>query len=183
LLVSVGDVDIYGFEFDTQVAITDNLTFDGSVGVTKGKVLDPVAAGGPNLFPDQASPTWNVGATWSQPTANSGNFTANLSYAFLGEQETHNTIGTDSAYTLPSYGLLNGRVQWVSPSGQNIISVFGNNLLDKTYATYATRFGGGFWDAGGGAANLAPIFSPPRSMLSVVRGRPLEFGVTLQHNF
>ena len=115
MLVSVGDVDLWGYELDTQVAITDNLTFDGSLGVTKGKVRDPVAAGGPNLFPDQASPTWNVGATWSQPTANSGSYMVNLSYAFLGEQETHNTIGTDSAYTLPSYGLLNGRVQWISP--------------------------------------------------------------------
>jgi iron complex outermembrane receptor protein len=51
--------------------------------------------------------------------------------------------------------------------------------LDETYATYSTRFGGGFWDAGpslGGAV-------PQRSSLNVVRGQPRQVGVTLQVNF
>jgi iron complex outermembrane receptor protein len=68
----------------------------------------------------------------------------------------------------------------VSASGRNIISLFGNNLADDHYATYATRFGGGFWDHGSG---VAPDAAPLRSARSVVRGRPREYGITIQHNF
>jgi iron complex outermembrane recepter protein len=178
-VVDSGDVNVWGFEMDAQWAVTNNLMFNGAVGVTKDDVLDPVANSGPNLFPSQASPTWNVGATWTQPTASSGAFVANLNYAYVGEQETHPTSGTDSAYLLPSYSLLNARVQWTSPSGRNIVTLFGENLLDEVYGSYATRFGGGFWDSG---APLG-VAAPPRSALSVVRGRPLTWGVTVQHNF
>jgi iron complex outermembrane receptor protein len=103
----------------------------------------------------------------------------NVNYAYVGEQETHPTSGTDSSFLLPDYNLVNARIQWVSPGGRNIISLFGNNLADEHYATYATRFGGGFWDHGSGAGDAAPL----RSARSVVRGRPREFGITLQHNF
>ncbi len=76
-------------------------------------------------------------------------------------------------------GLMNSRLQWTSPSTKDTVSLFANNLLDKTYASYATRFGGGYWDAGSGAGVAAPL----RSALGAVRGRPREFGVQYQHNF
>ena len=59
------------------------------------------------------------------------------------------------------------------------ITLFANNLFDKTYATYAQRFGGGFWDSGSGAG----LAAPPRSALSEVRGRPREVGLSLQYDF
>jgi iron complex outermembrane receptor protein len=178
-VVDSGDVNLWGFEMDAQWAITNNLRLDGAVGIAKDDVLDPVANSGPNLFPSQASPTWNIGATWTQPTATRGNFTANVNYAYIGEQETHPTSGTDSSYLLPSYSLLNARLQWASPSGRNIVTLFGENLLDEVYGSYATRFGGGFWDNGPGTG----VGAPPRSALSVVRGRPLTWGITVQHSF
>lgn len=178
-IVDSGDVDVYGLEFDTQLAVTDNLTLDGALGIMNYDVKDPVANSGPNLFPAQGSPTWNVGATYSVPTAQTGSFLFNINYAFIGEQETHPTSGTDSSYLLPDYGLLNARVQWISSNGKNVVSLFGNNITDETYGTYATRFGGGFWDNGPGTGVGAPL----RSARSVVRGRPAEYGITLQHNF
>lgn len=179
LVVDSGDVDIWGYEVDAQWALSRNLTLDGAVGVTKDDVLDPVANSGPNLFPAQATPTWNVGATWTQPTEERGSWSLNVNYAYSGEQETHPTSGTDSSYRLPDYALMNARLQWVSPSGKNVVSVFGNNLLDKVYGTYATRFGGGYWDNGPGTG----VGAPPRSALSVVRGKPRTWGITVQHNF
>lgn len=179
LVVDSGDIDIEGFEIDSQLAITDRLSIDGSFGYNDGKVLDPVANSGPNLFPEQPSPSWNLGTTYNFPTASAGTFGFNVNYAFVGPQETHPTIGSDSAYELPSYELLNARLQWVSPGGRNVISLFGNNLADDTYATYATRFGGGYWDSGAGTLAAAPL----RSARSAVRGRPREYGITIQHNF
>jgi iron complex outermembrane receptor protein len=182
LIVNSGDIDIYGLELDAQFAATDNWSFDGAVGITDYDLKDPVANTGPNLFPDQASPTWNVGTTYSLPLGDSS-LAFNVNYSYVGDQETHPTSGTDSSYTLPSYDLMNARIVWSSGSKRNTVTLFANNLLDETYATYATRFGGGFWDAGGGPPNLANIISPPRSMVNVVRGRPRDYGITFQHNF
>jgi len=182
-IVNSGDVDIWGYELDAQWALTDALTLDGALGVTDYRLLDPVANSGPNLFPAQASPTWNLGASYRLKDTSVGDFTFNLNYASVGSQETHPTKATttpfDSGYVLPTYGLLNGRVQWVMDGGRNTISLYANNIIDKTYATYASRFGGGYWDSGAGTG----LAAPPRSALQVVRGRPREVGITLQHNF
>jgi iron complex outermembrane receptor protein len=50
------------------------------------------------------------------------------------------------------------------------------------YGSYAARLGGAFWDSANPAAG-GGIAAPPRSALSVTRGRPREYGVTLQYNF
>ncbi|MGX7895360.1 TonB-dependent receptor [Tsuneonella sp. HG222] len=178
LVTNQGDVKLRGVEVDGQILVTDNLSIDGSLGSTDPKLKD-APAGTVNLFPDVASPTWNLGATWNGNVGNTGELTASLSYAHIGEQETHPTRGTDSSYTLPSYGLLNGRVQFEFENLPLTVTLYGQNLLDKTYATYGQRFGGGFWDSGAGTGPAAP----PRNALSVVRGRPREVGVTLQYNF
>jgi iron complex outermembrane recepter protein len=178
-LVDSGDVDVYGVELDTWLAVTDNLSFDASVGITKDDVKDELANSGPNLFPAQPSPSFNVGATYAFNFSNQSRMSFNVNYAYVGKQETHPTSNTDSSYELPKYDLVGARIQWLSPSGNDSVSLFGQNLLDETYATYATRFGGGFWDAGSGAGVAAPL----RSARSVVRGRPRSFGITYQHNF
>ena len=59
------------------------------------------------------------------------------------------------------------------------LTLYANNLFDKVYATYAQRFGGGFWDSGAPTG----IAAPPRNMLSVVRGRPREVGFTAKYEF
>jgi iron complex outermembrane recepter protein len=178
-IVDSGDIDIEGFEFDTQFALTDRLSLDGSFGYNDDTVKDPVANSGPNLFPAQPTPSYNLGATYMLPLGGSGNIGFNVNYSYIGEQETHPTLGTDSAYLLPSYKLINARIQWASENGRNMITLYGNNLADETYATYATRFGGGYWDSGAGTLAAAPL----RSARSAVRGRPIEYGITIQHNF
>jgi iron complex outermembrane receptor protein len=84
---------------------------------------------------------------------------------------------------LPAIELVNARLQFVPEGSPVTISVFANNLLDNTYATYAQRFGGGYWDQGGPANRLHPLALPPRSALAEVRGQPREVGLALQYNF
>jgi len=177
-VVNSGDVNLYGGELEAQLLITDNLTLEASGGITKYDLKDEVANGGPNLYPDAPSPMFNVGATYNAVLP-FGEATLNLNYAYVGKQATYPAATGDSAYELPSYGIVNARIQFVPDGAPVTVSVFANNLFDKTYATYGQRFGGGYWDAG----PPSRLSSPERSALALVRGRPREIGVTMQYNF
>jgi iron complex outermembrane receptor protein len=172
-----GDVKLKGFELDGQLLISDDLSIDGGFAVTD-PTLKNAPAGTVNLFPDVPSPTWNIGATFS-PDTPIGELVLNASYARVGPQETHPSTGTDSSYLLPGYGLLNARARLKLEGAPVTLSVYANNLLDTVYATYAQRFGGGYWDSPAGTGLAAPL----RSALSEVRGRPREVGLTVQFDF
>ncbi len=173
-----GDVRLEGVEIDGQLALSDSFLIDGSFAAVKPTLINP-PAGTDNLFPDSPSPTFNVGATWIGD-ALGGELTMNASYAYLGKMETHPSSGTDSSYTLPSYGLVNARIQLSLEEYPVTFTLAGTNLFDKTYATYAQRFGGGFWDAGGPPSRLS---APLRSAVSEVRGRPREVSLTMRYDF
>jgi iron complex outermembrane receptor protein len=183
--VNTGDVDVYGLELDAQLAVTRHLTVEGSLGTTKYRLKDIVANKGPYLFPDQPTPSYNLGFSYAVPETKLGDFSFSMNYAYRGPEQTYPGSLTypvataDSAYELPSYGLLNARLQLTTANKKNVIALYANNLADKAYATYATRFGGGYWDSGAGTGRAAP----PRSALQWVMGRPREIGLTLQHNF
>jgi iron complex outermembrane receptor protein len=137
------------------------------------------------MFPEQPELSYNLGMNYKWTEEAWGDFVFALNYAQRSAQQTYpgslsfpvNTV--DSSYELPAYGVWNARVQLTTPNGKNVISVYANNLANTEYATYATRFGGGFWDSGNPAGRAAP----PRSALQWVMGRPREVGITLQHNF
>jgi len=177
LVQNQGDVELEGFELDAQLELAPWFFIDGGVAVTS-PTLKNAPAGTVNLFPDVPSPTFNIGATWMYD-ASFGSLTLNANYAYVGEQETHPTSGTDSAYTLPDYGIVNARLQWELDGIPLTVTLFANNLLDKTYATYGQRFGGGFWDSGAGTGLAAPL----RNALSQVRGRPREGGISVEFDF
>ena len=195
-LRSTGNIDLMGFELDAQFALTDSLTIDGSFGSTSYNIHDVVANGGPNLFPPQASPTWNAGATYSLRNTSVGSFTLNVNYSYTSDQQsypesTDPALNSDGAYLMPSYDIVNARLQWTSKDRKNVVTLFANNLLDKTYENFATKFGGGFWDAfnsqtgiRAGLGSVAPgVGAPLRNMVSVTRSRPREIGITYQFNF
>jgi len=177
LVQNQGDVRIKGIELDAQLALAHNFTLDASGGITDPTLKNP-PAGTVHLYPDAPSPSFNVGATYTMERA-FGKATLNLNYAYIGNQATHPTEGTDSAYTLPAYGLVNARIQFALAKLPVTITAFANNLLDNTYAVFAQRFGGGYWDSGAGVGPAAP----PRSALTEVRGRPREVGLSLQYDF
>ncbi|MEO8306623.1 MAG: TonB-dependent receptor [Pseudomonadota bacterium] len=189
-LRSTGNIDLYGMELDAQFAATENLMFDGAFGTTKSIIHDVAANGGPNLFPPQASPTGNLGATYTLRETKVGGFSFNLNYSYTAKQQTYPESTdpaalSDGAYELAAYSVVNARMQWTSSDRKNLLTLFANNLLDNDYATFASKFGGGFWDSfNPGIGVVAPgVGAPLRNMVSVTRARPLEFGVTYQHNF
>jgi len=196
-LTNAGDVEIDGIELDGQLAVTDALALDFAAGIVDSRVLDPCANNGDFLFPGPVEESYTLGLRWAKSLRNGADFGWSLSYAHIGEQQTH-PGGThdalakcgapapgwflDSRYELPSYSLVNARVRYGSPDGRWSLTLFANNLTDETYGTYATRFGGGFWDfvnptAAGG------IGIPERSALGLTMGRPREVGVAFRYSF
>ena len=178
LLQDQGDAWIRGVEVDGQLVLTRDFTFDGSLGLTD-YTLKNVAPGTTHLFPDAPNPTFNIGANYTLH-AGDGLATFNVSYAYVGKQSVYPDDSEDSGYILPSYGLVNARLLIASDSLPMTLTFYANNLLDEVYATYAQRFGRGFWATGGPATGLN---APARSMLSVVRGRPREVGATVKYSF
>ena len=181
-LQNTGDVDIYGVEVDAQAYLSDNFWLDASAGYTGYDLKDEVANSGPNLFPGPPEFSFNVGATYVADIGG-GELTFNANYAYTSDQPTHPTEEGDSAYRLPSISLVNARIRFEPDNVPVSISLFANNLLDNTYASYATRFGGGYWDRGGPVAIQIPESRPERTALFVVRGKPREVGLTLQYDF
>ncbi|MBB5733286.1 iron complex outermembrane receptor protein [Altererythrobacter atlanticus] len=179
---NTGDVDIYGVELEAQVFLTNDFWLDGSAGYTGYDLKDPVANSGPNLFPGPPEFSFNVGATYIADLG-FGELTFNANYAYTSDQPTHPTETGDSAYRLPAIDLVNARIRFEPDNAPVSISLFANNLLDNTYASYATRFGGGYWDRGGPLAIQIPESRPERTALFVVRGKPREVGLTLQYDF
>ncbi|MGD8325021.1 MAG: TonB-dependent receptor, partial [Gammaproteobacteria bacterium] len=187
-----GDVDLDGFELDGQVAVTDNVFIDFSAGSVDFKLHDICANNGANLFPGPVEDNYTLGLRGFNEVGGGKELSWSLSYAHVGEQETHpGSAGTvelncpppgqwffDSAYRNPDYGLLNGRISLTNGTWR--VTLFGNNLTDEVYANFASRFGGGFWEAS--PAPFGPR-APNRSALGNTMGRPRELGVQFQYNF
>ncbi|MEO6340741.1 MAG: TonB-dependent receptor [Caulobacteraceae bacterium] len=179
LLTNTGDIDVWGLEVDGLLSVTSRFNIDFALGLTDYKLKDPAANGGPNLFPSQASPTYNIGGTYNMPLGARGDLGFNISYSYVAAQETYPNSDSDSSYRMPSYGVVNGRISWRSPNRKIAIAAFANNLTNEHYSSFASSFGGGFWDAAAGTGLAAPL----RKAVGVTRARPREFGVNLQYNF
>lgn len=182
-IINSGDVELYGLEFDGQWALTDAFSITGAYAYTDYSLADPAANNGPYLFPEPPQHSGNIGLLYTHQVGG-GAVDVSINYAYVGSQETHSSTETDpigdSSYRQPDYGLVNARVQWNSPNGRYSIALFANNLLDETYASYSTRFGGGYWDLGGPRRGAG---APDRTSINVVRGQPRQIGVTAQVNF
>jgi iron complex outermembrane receptor protein len=177
MLQDQGDAWIHGLELDGQLVVATGFTIEGNLGLTDYK-LKNAPPGITHLFPDIPKVSYSLGGSYTHE-AGFGSVTLNLNYAYVGKQSVYPDDSADSGYILPSYGLVNARVQ-IKPEAVPItITAYANNLLDDVYATYAQRFGGGFWDAGPPTG----LAAPPRNALSVVRGRPREIGVSLRYDF
>jgi iron complex outermembrane receptor protein len=200
-LTNQGDVDLQGIELDGQLSVTERFTIDGNAGWVDYALEDICVNNGIYLFPAPSERGYSVGGRYDHPFADiGGTVSFSMNFSWVGPQATHPggvTSGAcgpqvgpfpptaewflDSRYKLDSYGLLSARIRYASDDGRWVATLFGNNLTDNNYANFATRFGGGFWEG----APPAPVGlkAPLRSALGMTRGRPLEWGITLQYNF
>lgn len=203
-LTNQGEIEIDGLELDTQLVVSDNLSLNASAGWVDTTVKDVCVNNGIYLFPSPAEKSYQVGALWDFNLDNNAGLRFALNYAYTGAQQTHpggveapsgagsSGCGTgpfgvpvaewflDSRYELPGYGLLNARLTYTSPDQRWEASLFGNNLSDKEYGNFASRFGGGYWE--GGPPAPVNLKAPLRSALGITRGRPLNWGLTFKYH-
>ena len=105
------------------------------------------------------------GISYSHPIGDGAALTTHLNYAWTDKQRSN--VMDQSGIEMPSYGLLNARVQFDSADGRWRIAAFGTNLGDEEYLIGGTSFAEGFTS---GVTQHDPA-------------RPREYGVELTFSF
>lgn len=177
-----GSLSLLDAEY-TRLDPNIRVTFPGGFITNPGNIpgLPSFFAGGPPILPVGA-PTirdyvsndtplartpevkYTIGARYTQPLSNGGEVIINSDYAWTDEQQG---IAEGIAPLMPSFGLLNGRIQYNSPNGNWGVGVFGNNLTDEYFELSATAYDIGL--------SVGPRLVEP--------GRPRTYGVELSVNF
>jgi iron complex outermembrane recepter protein len=192
---NAGDAQLAGIELEALWQATDRLQFMLAMAYTDteytdvadlfyatypdGWAFDPAIA--PVPFPLSVVPqrsitkdtplqrapelTYTIGVVYDHPLSNGGNVVSNLSYAWVDNQASNVII--NSQVELPSYGLLNGRIQYTAPDQGWSVAVYGTNLTDEDYLLGSTSFDRGY-TVGFRTEDVA---------------RPREIGMELNFNF
>ncbi|HTU11533.1 MAG TPA: TonB-dependent receptor [Allosphingosinicella sp.] len=181
---NVGDARIRGLELEVQFQATPNFLLTGSMSLLDSKYTRvdgltystfPMGFPGPSVeLPNVTLDTelmrapglkFSLGARYTVPLPRDSNLLFSLDYAWVDEQYSSVTIA--DRVLMPSYGLLNGRIQYTLPGGRASIAAFATNLTNEYYLVGGTDFARG---ATGGVEEHDP-------------GRPREFGVELRFSF
>ncbi len=159
-----GKNETKGIELETQVFVTDGLSFAVNAGFIDVKnarftkpceLIDGCAGGSPpgtlrnfGGNSDSRQPEWNVSmvANYERQLA-TGVFSANIGYRMFGEFLLVNTgAGANFRTYDGDYELLDARVQydWTMDNGSILsVAVFGKNLTDEEYREQALFLGQG----------------------------------------
>jgi len=163
ILENAGRAHILGVELESDVAVTRDLRLrlaasymDGEFDELKPGVGVTLASPLPRL------PKWfySVGAQYTVELNGGGRLAANLDYAWRSRY--FGSASNVDAVEIPSYGLLNGQVEYRAPDARWSLAVFGTNLADKEYVT--------------GGLNLLGLVGNVRFDM----GRPRELGIRLR---
>jgi iron complex outermembrane receptor protein len=188
---NAGDAQVKGFELESQFAVTSRLSLTGSMSLLEGHytrvgnltlttypfgyLASFSGAPGtivtvPNLTlksPLQRLPPvkYSLGAAYTQPLPGESKLVGSLDYSWTDKQSSAVTIA--DSVELPSYGLLNGRIEYEAPGDRWSVAAFATNLTGAFYLVGGVDFAKGYT---AGVTELDP-------------GRPREFGVELRTRF
>jgi iron complex outermembrane recepter protein len=197
-LVNQGDVELWGTEVEAMFAVTDSFIVEAAYGRANYEMQNVCINNGPYLLPSPMERSFTLSGRYEFNTRN-GNYLATVSHANTGPMQTHpggftpeelarygcsafSATFIDSRYQVPSYSLVNASLRYTPNDNRWWAMFYVNNLTDEVYANNAQSFGRGYWTQGGpqGGAGLS---APARNAVAEYRGRPREYGVTLQYNF
>jgi iron complex outermembrane receptor protein len=194
---NAGDARIKGFELETQFAATDRVQLMSALSLldghytrvddltrtiypygflatfpnpATGQVFPGSSVSVPNISlgtPLQRAPKTkiSVGAQYAQPFVANSRLVGSMNYAWTSQQQSAVTIG--DSVTLPSYGLLNARLEYVTADERWSVGFFGTNLTNKYYLI--------------GGVNFAAGYTVGAEELDL--GRPREYGIDLKARF
>jgi iron complex outermembrane receptor protein len=175
--LNAGSAAIEGLEFEFSAAPSDHLTISGGFSVMHGEYTDfpvgPIWMNNPAPFP--AGPLVAVnGDLTGNDTIQTPHFTGSLAVNYRIPMSSGD-VDLDLSYyyndgfywepdqsvSQPSYSLVNAAIRWTSPNRAFEVRVWGRNLLDEEYFTWATT------------SAVGSMYSP---------AAPRTFGVTLSYH-
>ncbi len=194
---NAGNAQIQGFELESQFAVTDRLSLNGSLSLLEGhytRVGDLTRAIYPfgylASFPNPVTGLVLPGSVVNLPNLTLKSplqrlppvkFAVGATYSqplpdgaklvgsldYSWTDKQSSAVTIDDAVELPAYGLLNGRIEYDEPRGRWSVAAFATNLTDAFYLVGGVDFAKGYTV---GTTELDP-------------GRPREFGVELRTHF
>lgn len=166
---NLGDVEFEGYELDFQLAVSDNLYLQGSLGTTIYELQD---APGESLagVPEKSA---TLGVTHYVDFDNGSELTSSLRFAWTDETYAANEpFHAFDNHINPSRAILNGRIEYVY--NDNIqVALVGNNLTNETYGTQAYEQ---TFHIGGNSSNQ-------RSVKGRFMARPRTLSVEMKYSF
>ncbi len=165
-IANIGEARSAGFEVETTVRPTSDLTLQFAAGYTDAQFTETV----PGLVNDgdrlQQVPEWTVSSTvdYARPISDAYEGFFRADFAHVGESISR-VVDSGNPRLRPGYEILNARLGF--RSDQYSVGVFVNNLLDED-AVFADN-----------RTLAAEVGGRPR----VVRNRPRTFGVDLRARF
>ncbi len=144
--INAGDVTISGVEIDFVALLTDTFSINLSYGQQDGEYdrVDPAYAAllGPEL-PRLAPTNYSVGFSWDFSLGNAGLFNLMANHSFR-ERHPYNDSNTEF---FEDQRRTSASLNWVSPSDQWSVSLYGKNLEDEANWGNLTSIAG-LWTAG-----------------------------------
>jgi iron complex outermembrane recepter protein len=146
-LLNAAKADIYGGELEVTALPMDGLTLNGSLGYAKSKIkqLDASVVANSSIRVGNAlkkTPewTWSLAAAYVAPLS-FGDVSARISYAY--KSKFFHDPGNLPQTLEGGYGLLDASLGLKLDAPSITLSVYGQNLTDKTYAGTIFQSGGG----------------------------------------
>jgi iron complex outermembrane recepter protein len=146
-LLNAAKADIYGGELEVTAVPIDGLTLDGSLGYAKSEVKSlsasviansSIRVG--NVLKKTPEWTWALSGAYAMPVG-VGDLTARVGYSY--QSSIFHDPGNLPQTLEGGYGLLDASLALKLDSRAMTLSVYGQNLTDKTYAGTIFQSGGG----------------------------------------
>ncbi len=161
-VANAGNAALYGFEAEATVLPVEGLQLTANLGYTNSKFENVPVAVGPingNSLPFSPRLTMFLGAEYAINLGDTGKVTPRIGYRY--QSRTYFTAFNDVFSDQKGYGLLSARITWADTKDRFSVSVYGDNITDKTYFTFGQ--------------NALAAQGVAYSYL----GRPREFGITI----
>lgn len=199
VVFNVPDSQVWGFEFDADVDLTDNLNFAGGVGTAFSKIQSGVPipdnfggieeiAGDEFIgqrFPLAPEVTANASLTYERQVTETGNMVLKFDWSYTGSilhelAEAGSRI--EDIVSEDSYNLLNARLGYVNEEDAWEVFFWVRNLTDERYASFR-RFNPIIRTFGLDASGAGVGGFPGDGTAQALFGPPRMWGATFQKQF
>lgn len=164
-LQNAGKAHTYGAELEAEAMVTKHLTLFGNLATLSAHYTSVGNASGITTnshFERAPTLTYSVGGTYDHSIANRVTMRGTVNWSWEARQNS--TPTDDDTLSLPSYGLLNARLEF--DVGEHwAAALFGTNLFNQVYyvggVNYSANVGSAHYDL----------------------GRPREYGISVSYSF